>query len=313
MAELRPRVSIGLATYNRAGTLARAIESALGQSHSDLELVVADNCSTDETELVVQRFARLDRRLRYVRHEFNRGPTANFNYLFAACRGEFVMMLADDDWLDPGYLEACLVELMRRPDHAVVGGLHRWMDGDQPAGDGVVMTLEHDDPRRRVIDYYRRVDDNGTFYGLIRGSALRAVGPMRNDLGNDWFHVAALAFQGKVRTLEEVRINRAVAGTSHSVDEILSTFGARGAWERRLSFLFMATRAFEEIAWRSAAYGRLGHAERIGLAVRAAPRVIRWRILAWHLVRPTVLALRRHERLRRAIDRLVLRAGGTLR
>jgi glycosyltransferase involved in cell wall biosynthesis len=307
------RVTIGLPTYNRAATLRRAIESALGQTHAALELVVSDNASTDATEQIVRDYARRDARVRYVRHAVNRGPTANFNFLFEACRGDFVMMLADDDWLDADYVAVCLAALRQRPDHAIVGGLHRWMDEGRPAGDGVAMILEHDDPGRRVVDYYRQVDDNGSFYGLMRGDALRAAGPMRNDLGNDWFHVAAIAFQGKVHTLAQVRVNRAIAGTSHSIDDILSTFGVHSSTRARLGFLFMAGHAFSEIAWRSPAFSVLSRPSRLALALRAAPRVIRWRILAWHLVRPTLLGLRRRRRARRLIDRLVRRAGGTIR
>ncbi len=69
----KPLVSIGIPTYNRASVLRRAVESALTQDHTNLELVISDNASTDETEAVCQEFCERDNRVRYIRQKTNRG------------------------------------------------------------------------------------------------------------------------------------------------------------------------------------------------------------------------------------------------
>ncbi len=74
-----PSVSIAIPTYNRAATLERAVRSALGQTHADLEVVVSDNASTDGTPELLRRLAASDPRLRSVRQDANHGMVANLN------------------------------------------------------------------------------------------------------------------------------------------------------------------------------------------------------------------------------------------
>lgn len=91
-------VSVILPTYNRAHLISRAIGSVLHQNHRQLELIVVDDASTDETVDVVQGFD--DPRLRYVRHTENRGAAAARNTAITASLGEYVAFIdADDEYL----------------------------------------------------------------------------------------------------------------------------------------------------------------------------------------------------------------------
>ena len=87
--------------------IADALRSVLGQTYSNLEILVFDNHSTDETERVVNELASSDPRVRYVRHAENIGMAANFNACLFAARGEFIQMLCADDILEP----ECVTEL----------------------------------------------------------------------------------------------------------------------------------------------------------------------------------------------------------
>lgn len=102
-------VTVCIPTYNRADLLRSTIGSVLAQSFEDYVLVVADNASEDDTEAVVRSFD--DPRVRYLRHEANIGPTANFNACLRAADSEFVMLLCDDDLLQPGFLETAVADL----------------------------------------------------------------------------------------------------------------------------------------------------------------------------------------------------------
>ncbi|MFC6974687.1 glycosyltransferase family 2 protein [Halomicroarcula sp. GCM10025709] len=109
----RPRVSVVVPTYNRADTVGRAVESALAQTVTDIEVVVVDDGSTDDTAAVVTGID--DERVRYLAHERNRGRSAARNTGIEAARGEYVAFLdSDDRWL-PGKLDRQLAELSRRP------------------------------------------------------------------------------------------------------------------------------------------------------------------------------------------------------
>lgn len=92
-----PTVSVIVPTYNRAGTLARAIRSVLQQTHADFEVIVVDDGSTDETAEVVAGFS--DARVRYL-YQDNRGAAAARNAGIRAARAALIAFQdSDDEWL----------------------------------------------------------------------------------------------------------------------------------------------------------------------------------------------------------------------
>jgi glycosyltransferase involved in cell wall biosynthesis len=291
----RPLVSIGVPTHERVATLSRALDSALAQTHAELEVVISDNASSDGTEALCRAAAGRDPRVRYLRHEYDVGPTANFNTLFTACRGDYVMMLADDDWLDPGYVAACLAELRAHPSAALASGWARYERDGAFVHDGVVHDHRQADPRARVRAYLSTVDDNGVFYGLVPRAVLERARPKPNVLGNDWLHVARVACQGEIRTLPGVRIHRALGGTSANAASILSAFG-RSSWQARVPQLVIAWELLRDIAWGHPVYASLGHGRRLVLGLTGATVSIRWPDLAWHLLTPSVAGLARRRR-----------------
>lgn len=105
-----PLVSIGIPTYNRAaGHLRDVIERSLGQTYRNIEVIVSDNCSTDDTPALIDSFN--DPRLRYFRQEANIGPNNNFNYCMNQARGEYFLLFHDDDMIDENFIEACMSSL----------------------------------------------------------------------------------------------------------------------------------------------------------------------------------------------------------
>jgi glycosyl transferase family 2 len=89
-----PKFTIGIPTYNRADLLPTALAAALNQSHEDVEVIVSDNASSDNTSEVVRQFGD---RVRYFRNDTNLGPAANFCRLVDLATGEFFSWLQDDD------------------------------------------------------------------------------------------------------------------------------------------------------------------------------------------------------------------------
>jgi hypothetical protein len=288
-----PLVSVGIPTFNRARSLRRAVASARRQTHGHVEIVISDNGSTDETAEVCREIAAEDARVRVLRQVVNRGPIANFNAVIAEMSGEYALLLADDDWLDPDYVERCLAELRSRPDHALVGGVARYYDGDGAVCEGLATNLQQEDPAARMWRYLRRVDDNGIFYGLARTAELRRAAPMPDVLGADWLLVASLAFAGKVRTLPETHVNRSLGGTSRSIPRILTTVRGRATLGARVPYLVTVGAVFRDVAWRSAAYAREAPTRRVAIALRVAPAAMRWRGSLWLLCGPALLRIGR--------------------
>lgn len=111
------KFSVLLPTRNGGKFLRNCIASVLEQPYQDVELVVSDNANADETPSVVASF-RSDPRLKYVRLGEPVEVTENWNRALAASRGEYILMIGDDDCLLPGYFERLeqLIERYDRPD-----------------------------------------------------------------------------------------------------------------------------------------------------------------------------------------------------
>ncbi len=94
----KPKVSVVIPTYNRAHTLDRAVKSILDQTFRDFELIIVDDGSTDNTIEVVSSVN--DPRIRYIRHDSNRGANAARNTGIKAACAEFVAFQdSDDEWM----------------------------------------------------------------------------------------------------------------------------------------------------------------------------------------------------------------------
>jgi len=94
-----PRVSVVIATYNRAHLLAHAIQSLCDQTFRDFEVIVVDDASTDNTPQVIKEAFPVAG-LRYMRHEKNRGPSAARNTGIAVAKGKYIAFQdSDDQWL----------------------------------------------------------------------------------------------------------------------------------------------------------------------------------------------------------------------
>jgi glycosyltransferase involved in cell wall biosynthesis len=91
----QPKVSVLIPTYNRSAYLAEAINSVLIQSFTDFEIVVVDNCSTDETSLLIGSYQ--DKRLKFVRNESNIGAVGNYNKALRLATGQYIYLFSDDD------------------------------------------------------------------------------------------------------------------------------------------------------------------------------------------------------------------------
>lgn len=108
MASLQPspKVTIGIPTFNRAAYLQEALLSALRQTYANLEIVVSDNGSTDDTHLVLTQ--QEDPRVVIVEHSENHGMVYNWNSCLSQATGEFFLLLSDDDILEPNAIETLL-------------------------------------------------------------------------------------------------------------------------------------------------------------------------------------------------------------
>ena len=99
-----PKVSVLIPTYNYAHLLDETIQSVMAQTYTEFELIIVDNCSTDNTVEVVQKYLQ-DPRVSFYRNEKNLGLTGNWNRCLELAKGEYIKYLCADDKLHPQILE----------------------------------------------------------------------------------------------------------------------------------------------------------------------------------------------------------------
>jgi glycosyltransferase involved in cell wall biosynthesis len=249
-------VTVGIPTFNRAPLLLRSINSLLGQTHEALEIIISDNASTDGTEDLCRELAANDRRIRYVRQVKNIGGTENFNYCLSVARGKFFMWLGDDDWIDPEYISVCLTTLQKDSTLSSVGGFPKYYRNGNFAFAGDFVSFLNKNPYCRLLNYYVRVMDNGTFYGLFRIEAIRKLS-IPNDLAGDWHFLAEVLAVGRCRMLSATSVHRELGGATDSYRRLVAAYNlpyiaaffpsfyvARSARKYMLSSNFFSNRKF---------------------------------------------------------------------
>ncbi len=266
-----PRVSIGLPVFNGERFLAESIESVLAQSHSDLELVISDNASTDGTETLCRRYAERDPRVIYQRAERNRGAAWNYNRVLALSRGELFKWLGHDDRIAPSFVERCMTAL-DQADPGVVLCYTRTILIDET---GAPRGVDRDDlelaealPWQRLAHLTRRYNLCNPVLGLIRREALertRRIGPF---VSSDLVLLAELALLGRFLELPEPLLERRIHAASsraanRSARQVADWFAPS---VRRRLFVWPRGRLFLEIL-RSVARAPLPPQERLAAAL----------------------------------------------
>jgi len=114
-----PLVSILIPTYNRAQYLAEALESALAQTYTNLEIIVHDDASTDSTPQLLKNYS--DPRLRVIRTKKNHGMIGGWNYIVKKAHGEYLKFLASDDLLHPNCVAELAAAAIDNPRASLIG------------------------------------------------------------------------------------------------------------------------------------------------------------------------------------------------
>ena len=201
-------VSVGLAVRNEPRAVRRCIESVLAQDFGDLELVVSDNASDDETVETVEEYARADRRIRLGVHPANIGSHENMASVLERARGTFFRWISADDWLEPDYLSTCVSTLEAHPEAI---GTTTWFTihtahaspryeeyrGEFPTSPDPAQRFE------RMLWFFHAGDAKyDPIYGTYRRAALMTSHGLRRSERTDWLLCAELSLLGPILNVE---------------------------------------------------------------------------------------------------------------
>lgn len=118
-------ISVIITTYNRGHTITRSLESALHQTHQNLEVIVVDDGSTDGTNGVIRKIT--DPRMRYVKLETNQGASVARNRGIKEAKGDYILVWDSDDVLYPNALEKIQDVFEKHPEYSIVSAPARTM------------------------------------------------------------------------------------------------------------------------------------------------------------------------------------------
>jgi glycosyltransferase involved in cell wall biosynthesis len=200
-----PRVSVGLPVYNGERYLAATLDSILGQTLTDFELVISDNASTDATKEICGDYAAADSRIAYVRNDRNIGGARNYNRVFALSSAPYFTWHAHDDLIGERYLERCLEPLEGDPGIVLSYPKITYIDADgvtighQQIDDLSILSPEPADRIRQLMTFEMSGTDifwAGAF-GVNRRSALATTQLLGGYNAADQVLVLQLLLRGK--------------------------------------------------------------------------------------------------------------------
>ena len=237
---IEPKVSVIIATYNRAELLPRAVNSVLNQTLDEYEIIIVDDASSDNTQQIIAGFE--DPRIRSVRQEVNCGQSVATNVGIARARGEYVTLLDDDDEWPADRLSRMAAILDDAPPN--VGLVYGWrISVDDSTGE----IVEHPHHTYEGDRFFEEMLTNNFLVGggvlMARTSAARTIGGYDENMyvHKDWDFVARVALKYDVAVCPTVvRIFHINHGYTRISDYTTETewIHLRLIWERRRIKLF---------------------------------------------------------------------------
>jgi len=190
-----PLVSIGMPVYNEGKYIRDSLDSLISQDYSNIELIISDNGSTDETQTICQEYTKQSPFIKYYRSDENKGPIYNFDNVLQKASGKYFMWAAGHDLWTSNYISACVDLLESRPCTVVASGTSNWIDEH-----GAVSDREYGWVDTRGMDVIARYftvlwGNMHAIYGLHRRSVLLEI-PLTSVVGTDLIVLTQIALKG---------------------------------------------------------------------------------------------------------------------
>lgn len=198
-----PLISVVLPTYNRAFSIQKSIESVLGQTYSKLELIIVDDCSSDETEKIIKTIE--DTRIRYIRNSENKGANYSRNKGIKIAKGEYIAFEDSDDIWHKDKLEKQLKMLKENSADLVYSYYNYISDGIRrvyPVNKDSYSKIEKNE---KILDILLRGNIITTATIFVRKESLLQIGLFDEDMPRlqEWELCIRLAQKFKFICLEE--------------------------------------------------------------------------------------------------------------
>ncbi len=201
-----PAVSVGLAVYNGGEFLGQAIDSILSQDFQNIELIISDNSSSDNTEEICLEYQKMDNRLRYHRLEENLGAKKNLLHVLGLSRAPYFMWSSHDDLHERSFISTCLEKIEQDPSIALVYPRTKVLNRNSRlmglANDHI--NADQDNPTERFRHLIWEIGMCNMFYGLYRSHIIKKARSWNESLFMDNLILAEISLLGKIVQIDDV-------------------------------------------------------------------------------------------------------------
>lgn len=174
-------ISVIIPTYNRAGLLERSVQSVLSQTYTNLELLIIDDCSKDNTREIVKSLS--DKRIRYYRNDHNMGPAASRNRGALLAKGSLIAYQdSDDEWLPDKLMR--LMEVWKKEKNEETGMIYHEMQEQGASTFIPSRDIPLEWKSKEIFRHMLLYPMIGATASLIRKSCLEELGGFNEALGS---------------------------------------------------------------------------------------------------------------------------------
>ena len=226
MKKEEPLVSVPVVTYNSAQTILETLESIKAQTYPNIELIISDDCSTDNTVELCRDWVEQNKE-RFARTEVltvaqNTGLSANANRSEAACRGEWLKGIAGDDILMPMCVQDCMNYVAEHPDTIYLFGRCKAFGADEKRCAEVDKVFDYsffaktpDEQLHQLIFEGNCVPATTAFYNRLKAAEVGVTNDERIPLLEDWPKWINLLRAGvKLHFVDKVLVKYRIGGLS---------------------------------------------------------------------------------------------------
>ena len=211
-----PLISIGIPVYNCEISISECLQSLINQSYKNIEIIISDNCSTDNTFNICRQFQNTDSRIRLYRQDYNVGALNNFNFVNKKSNSDFFMWAAADDYWEKDFIKDCFIYLSRCDDCVAVITKTKFGDNEKIySGDS---SIESSFVIFRRLKFIINPGPNARFYSLYKNVYLRKLQINNyNYFAGDWAFIFDLLKYGNfIKIGKEIGFTKRILDSSES-------------------------------------------------------------------------------------------------
>lgn len=214
--ETLPKVSIGLPVYNGEEYLRKTLDCLLGQTFLDIEIIVSDDNSSDQTKDICLEYCKQDNRVRYLKQEKNFGmPVKNFRFVLDNAVGEYFMFASHDDSWDDRYIEELVSVLDNDSNCSLVFSNYK-IKNLKGAGE-ILIDVSSSVSESKYIRYMTRLIDSqpALIFGLFRREIINSKDIILADMFTLHFG-NLMSLKGKIKVVDKYIMSWGINGSRDS-------------------------------------------------------------------------------------------------